>query len=81
MHLGPLRRNPSGKPPGLALGYASLPRHLFSAALVALADILTDQVSSLRLTESVLRLNSDEVDMIHFVRSYRPIDCRTEARE
>jgi GntR family transcriptional regulator/MocR family aminotransferase len=39
--LGQLWHDPAGKPPGLLLGYASLPRHLYPAALAALADTLT----------------------------------------
>lgn len=42
MPLGPLWHDPIGKPPGLVIGYASLPRHLFPAGLAALADVLAD---------------------------------------
>jgi GntR family transcriptional regulator/MocR family aminotransferase len=40
--LGQLWDDPTGKPPGLLLGYASLPRHLYPAALAALAETLSD---------------------------------------
>jgi hypothetical protein len=40
--IGQLWDDPAGKPPGLLLGYGSLPRHLYPAALAALGETLTD---------------------------------------
>jgi GntR family transcriptional regulator/MocR family aminotransferase len=42
MPLGPLWHDPVGRPPGLVVGYAAPPRHLFPAALSALAAVLSD---------------------------------------
>lgn len=42
MPLGPFWHDPDGKPPGLIIGYAAPPRHLFPAALTALADVLSE---------------------------------------
>jgi GntR family transcriptional regulator / MocR family aminotransferase len=42
--LGPFWHDPAGKPPGLLIGYASPPRHRFSAAVAALADVLAEVV-------------------------------------
>jgi GntR family transcriptional regulator/MocR family aminotransferase len=43
--LGSFWHDPAGKPPGLLIGYASPPRHRFSAAVAALADVLAEVVS------------------------------------
>ena len=43
--LGSFWHDPDGKPPGLLIGYASPPRHRFSAAVAALADVLAGVVS------------------------------------
>jgi GntR family transcriptional regulator/MocR family aminotransferase len=40
--LGQLWHDPAGKPPGLVIGYASPPRHLFPSALATLADVLSE---------------------------------------
>ena len=44
--LGSFWDDPVGKSPGLLVGYASPPRHRFSSAVAALADILAEVTSS-----------------------------------
>jgi GntR family transcriptional regulator/MocR family aminotransferase len=40
--LGLYWHDPADKPPGLVIGYAAPPRHLFAAALAALTDTLAE---------------------------------------
>jgi GntR family transcriptional regulator/MocR family aminotransferase len=46
MPLGQFWHDPAGKRPGLVVGYAAPPRHLFPSALAALADVLAESFDS-----------------------------------
>lgn len=46
--LGSFWHDPAGKPPGLLIGYASPPRHRFSAAVAALVDVLAEVTRAAR---------------------------------